>query len=294
MKAHQAGIFAIIFTLWAGCSKCPDGRGAGNSVGCGNPIKTAELQTLSQNTCGSSNDCAGAWPRTLYRLTFDQSLTINVIPSKERQADSVKGTLYLFEGDQIPVFDNSPVDSVVLRKNGFVLTDKELAHLRKRGGGDSSYSAFSAYVRISNYFHNLDYSQAGLLAGLVFDWNFGSFSYSERNPLAQPDSTPRFGSDIAGLYQGSINIPDTLLNEAGPLYVYVSGSPFFTQVDGSTKKFLLDSLPLGEAYELRFFAMPITDKHGVTAPVFRLETGSGTDSTRVFELRDLNESVTLP
>jgi hypothetical protein len=147
---------------------------------------------------------------------------------------------------------------------------------------------------LSFYKQNVKYTQGGLLTGLVYDWNFGSFSYSNHNPLALPNSSHSFLWDSGGSYQGTLSIPDSILKAGGPKYVYIPGSPFFTIVNDSSGRFSLRSLPLGEADELRFFAMPITNEHGDTAPVFRLESDSGVDSNRVFGLRDLKESVTLP
>lgn len=277
-----------------GCMSDPKGPSCGNSVGCGNPIKTAELHPLSQNTCGNSDDCSGAWPPTVYHVIFGESLSISLMRSSNPLPDSSTGMLYLFEGDQIPVFDKSPVDSVRMQDYNFRITQNELTHLRRRGEGDSSYSTFSAYVRLSHFKMNVEYSQAGLLAGLVYDWNFGEFSYSNHNPLALADSSHSFAGDHGGWYKGILSIPDSIQIGAGAWYVYVPGSPFFTIVNGSNRKFSLGPLPIGEAYELRFFAMPITNKHGDTVPVFRLESDSGTDSNRVFQVRDLKETITLP
>ena len=293
MRPERAGIL-IIIALWAGCSRCPDGRGAGTSAGCGNPIKTAELQTISQNGCVSSDDCHGSWPSTIFHVAFGDSLSITLTPSINPSPDSTFGAVYLFEGDQIPVFDKSPVDSLFIQDHRFLLTPKDLAHLRKRGGGDSSYCAFSAYVRLSFYKKNVKYNQAGLLAGLVYDWNFGSFSYSNHNPLGLSASSHHFLWDSGGYYKGVLSIPDSILKVNAPKYVYIPGSPFFTIVNDSNGRFSLSPLPLGEADELRFFAMPITNKHGESVPVYRLESDSGVDSNRVFELRDLKESVALP
>jgi hypothetical protein len=294
MNTNRAGTLALI-ALLAGCSKCPDGDMAGTSAGCGNPIKTAELHTLSQNPCDNSGlACAGSWPRTPYSVSFGPSLSIKLSISAEAAPDSIRGVLYLFEGDQVPVFDKSPVDSIFLRDTAFQVTSKDMSRLRKRGSGDSSYSIFSAYVRLSFYVNNAKYRQAGLLTGLVFDQNYGGFSYSEGNPLSLPGGSFGFEAEI-GKYQGSIAIPDSLLQGDRGLYVYVPGSPFFTPVNQGDRSFLLDSLPLREAYELRFFAMPITNQHGVRVPVFRLEAGSGSDFDRVFGLSEVKkESILLP
>jgi hypothetical protein len=285
----------VLCALLAGCgNNCPEDM-AGNSASCGNPVKIAGLETVTQNDCNSMEGaCGGALPRTPVHIGFGRTLSIRPQVRGETRIDSVRAKLYLYRADQAPDFSPEPLGTFEMRDSAFLLTagDLESAGLNV-SQIDPKLWLFSARIRLTFYRDTVVIVQEKLMAGLAYDAGPGIFRASENNPLADPESTQVIG-ELIGFYRGVVETPDSLLAGARSAHVYIAGSPYTTLVDLSDKHFILKSLPVGDAFELRFFSVPVSRPAVGKVAVYRLESDSGAGPDRPFRIRDRGDSLSLP
>jgi len=284
----------ILLAFLVGCMEDAGDHGcAGNSVGCGNPIKLAELQTSES---GCSTNCGGYFFPTAVSVRFGDSLRVELDSANFAKVDSVQRTVVLYQGFQVPVLSPDPIDTLPMKGNSLVLYPKDLARARAAAPeADTGTFAFSIRVMLRIYSKNLSdpWTQEGLLTGLGLEKDSNKFISSEKNPL-QDTTKPFYLQDTIASYQGLIQKWQPLSAEAESAYVYIPGSPYFNVISITDGRFHLASLPFGERFELRFFIVPRVFPGNRKVPTYILTSNPDKSPDRIFDFRKTKDSLSLP
>ncbi|MBW8890525.1 MAG: hypothetical protein JF616_22460 [Fibrobacteres bacterium] len=266
---------------------------AGNSAGCGNPIKIAELQTSES---GCSANCGGYFPATALSIKLGDSIRIELDSTYFIDADSVQKKVLLYQGFQVPVFSPDPIDTLPMKGNVLVLHPDDLVRARAATpNADTGTFAFSIRIMLQIYSKDLlePMTQEGLLTGLGLVKDSNQFISSPKNPL-QDTVKPFYLQDTVASYQGLIHNWQSLSAGAASAYVYIPGSPYFNVISITDGRFHLGALPYGERFELRFFIIPRVPPGNRKVPSYILTSNPDKSPDRIFDFQKTAESLSLP
>jgi hypothetical protein len=263
----------------------------GNSVGCGNPPKIAELQP---SEAGCPECSAGASPGIPFQVTFGDSLTLKADASALFQPDSMIWSALLYQGSQVAAISPRPIDTLPIHAGSLVLRPEDLLRVRQNvQPADTGAFAFSIHVSLRTYKQGLMFENTGLLAGLAFDPASGKFFCSPRNPLVAPGEAHFLMIPISS-FQGRIEGWEAYARGAKSAYAYIPGSPYSSAISVTTGRFIIDSLPYKASLELRLLIVSGNLPSNRKVPSFILTSDQSDSKDRSFRIQSTSDSVFLP
>jgi hypothetical protein len=273
------------------CEPGPNGTLCGNSAGCGNPGKLAELQT---SVAGCPGCTGGAAPTIPFSVSFGDSLVIKMDTSGLFRPDSMHWEVVLYQGSQVPAFSPDPLDTLAYHAGSIVLYPRDLHRARQvRPDADTGVFAFSIHIACRVYKQGVAFDDAGLLAGLGLDTALKKFIASPGNPLLEQGKTHFLKAPKAS-FQGHIEGWRDSVGRADAALAYIPGSPYSAAISMAEGRFSLDSLPYGGAFELRVLIVPSDPPSNGKVPSYILMSDSSDSEDRPFRIQPTQDSLYLP
>jgi hypothetical protein len=280
----------IFFAVLAGCMLDSKDSTCGNSVQCGNPTKIAALEPTAVNGIQGG----GIFFPTPYTIRFGESLLVRLDTEFLSQPAVYHGMVYIYQGNQIPVFNSQAADSFPLEGNSVVLHATDLQTLKQATADTlSPIFPFSLRITLEISVKGVVFNQEGLLAGLGVIWQNGIFVTSDSNPLLDAQKIHHL-TDPNGYYEGSIQPWDSHLAPGTSAYVYIPGSPYHEVINVTNGHFKFGALPYDLPFEVRFLIVPGSRPGGGKVPAYILTSDPAPDSLRIFRIQPAQDSVVIP
>ncbi len=281
----------FLLALLVGCITGPPGPTCGNSVGCGNPGKLAELQSSSTGCPGCSG---GATPGIPFHVGFGDSLIIRMDTSLLTNSDSTRWEIALYQGFQIPALPPHPVAALPMHAGAIVLHPQELRQAWGANPGiDSGVFPFAIHIFLRIYKDSVEYDNAGLLSGLGLDTARNQFFCSPGNPLRDSAKTNYLKPPLSS-FQGSVENWQGHAAGAKAAYAYIPGSPYYDMISMTDGRFIIDSLPYEGEFELRLLIVPEPLPSNRKVPSYTLKSDPSDSKDRTFRIQSTGDSVALP
>jgi hypothetical protein len=282
---------SILLAALAGCLFDPGKSTCGNSIGCGNPPKIAELQTTAAGCPGCTG---GGTPGLPFDIRFGDSLTLKTDTSLLSKPDSTRWSVALYPGSQVPVFSPRPVDTLACRAGAIILHPQDLRRARQAAPeSDTGAFVFSLQIVYRAYSQGLEFDNSALLAGLALDTARKRFFCSPGNPLSDPGKVHYLMQPNAS-FQGRLEGWAGYSGGAKAAYAFIPGSPFSGVISMTDGRFTVDSLPNGGAFELRLLIVPGGSPAHQKVPSYILKSDPGNDADRIFRIQPSGDSLSLP